>query len=281
MKKESKIKIFFMIFLVLVVFSLIFNRFLIEIKQFLDRTFLPVQSKIYTASESITEKAKVVFSYKDILAENEKLKKENMELKLLNSANEVIQKENERLVELLAMKETNTVIKNIKFARVGFKDINNINSKFYIDLGEADGIEKNMIAVYNNNLIGRISEVYEKNALVTMITDNNSRISVRSINNLLGIAQGNDIGENSMYFQPSTFEESLEVGDEILTSGLSEIYPEGLKIGTIEEINKSENNIFKSIKIKPEFNSKNLREVMVYKYYGNLDNNKNKENKVK
>lgn len=281
MKKESKIKIFFMIFLVLVVFSLIFNRFLIEIKQFLDRTFLPIQSKIYTASESITEKAKVVFSYKDILAENEKLKKENMELKLLNSANEVIQKENERLVELLAMKETNTVIKNIKFARVGFKDINNINSKFYIDLGEADGIEKNMIAVYNNNLIGRISEVYEKNALVTMITDNNSRISVRSINNLLGIAQGNDIGENSMYFQPSTFEESLEVGDEILTSGLSEIYPEGLKIGTIEEINKSENNIFKSIKIKPEFNSKNLREVMVYKYYGNLDNNKNKENKVK
>lgn len=281
MKKESKIKIFFMIFLVLVVFSLIFNRFLIEIKQFLDRTFLPVQSKIYTASESITEKAKVVFSYKDILAENEKLKKENMELKLLNSANEVIQKENERLVELLAMKETNTVIKNIKFARVVFKDINNINSKFYIDLGEADGIEKNMIAVYNNNLIGRISEVYEKNALVTMITDNNSRISVRSINNLLGIAQGNDIGENSMYFQPSTFEESLEVGDEILTSGLSEIYPEGLKIGTIEEINKSENNIFKSIKIKPEFNSKNLREVMVYKYYGNLDNNKNKENKVK
>lgn len=281
MKKESKIKIFFMIFLVLVVFSLIFNRFLIEIKQFLDRTFLPVQSKIYTASESITEKSKVVFSYKDILAENEKLKKENMELKLLNSANEVIQKENERLVELLAMKETNTVIKNIKFARVVFKDINNINSKFYIDLGEADGIEKNMIAVYNNNLIGRISEVYEKNALVTMITDNNSRISVRSINNLLGIAQGNDIGENSMYFQPSTFEESLEVGDEILTSGLSEIYPEGLKIGTIEEINKSENNIFKSIKIKPEFNSKNLREVMVYKYYGNLDNNKNKENKVK
>lgn len=281
MKKESKIKIFFMIFLVLVVFSLIFNRFLIEIKQFLDRTFLPIQSKIYTASESITEKAKVVFSYKDILAENEKLKKENMELKLLNSANEVIQKENERLVELLAMKETNTVIKNIKFARVVFKDINNINSKFYIDLGEADGIEKNMIAVYNNNLIGRISEVYEKNALVTMITDNNSRISVRSINNLLGIAQGNDIGENSMYFQPSTFEESLEVGDEILTSGLSEIYPEGLKIGTIEEINKSENNIFKSIKIKPEFNSKNLREVMVYKYYGNLDNNKNKENKVK
>ncbi|MCI7223263.1 rod shape-determining protein MreC [Fusobacterium sp.] len=266
MKKESKIKIFLTIFLILTVFTLIFNRFLFKVKEFLDEKFLPIQSKIYTTAGKISNTTEAAFLYKDILKENEKLKRENMELKLINSANEIILDENERLVKLLEMKETNKKIRNLKFARVAFRDINNINSKFYVDLGSNDGIERNMIVIYNDNLIGRVSEVYQKNSLVTMITDGNSRISVRSSSNLLGIAQGSDTGDNSMYFHPSTFEESLEVGEEILTSGLSEIYPEGLKLGKIEEINKSENNIFKSIKIKPEFSSKDLREVMIYKY---------------
>lgn len=275
MKAKNKIKIFLTIFLILIVLSLIFNRFLFKIKEFLDEAFLPIQSKIYTTTEKITIKTEGLFSYKDILEENEKLKKENMELKLANSANQVIKHENERLRVLLEMKETDKIGRDLKFGRVVFKDVNNINSKFYIDLGKKDKIEKNMVVVYNDNLIGRVSEVYEENSLVTMLTDSNSRISVRSTTNLLGIAQGNDSGESSMYFQPSTFEESLEIGEEIYTSGLSEIYPEGLKIGEIIEINKSENNIFKSIKIRPEFNSKNLREVIVYKYNGKLGNKEN------
>lgn len=275
MKAKNKIKIFLTIFLILIVFSLIFNRFLFKIKDFLDEAFLPIQSKIYTTTEKITIKTEGLFSYKDILEENEKLKKENMGLKLTNSANQVIKQENERLRVLLEMKETDKIGRDLKFGRVVFKDVNNINSKFYIDLGKKDKIEKNMVVVYNDNLIGRVSEVYEENSLVTMITDSNSRISARSTTNLLGIAQGNDGGESSMYFQPSTFEESLEIGEEIYTSGLSEIYPEGLKIGEIIEINKSENNIFKSIKIRPEFNSKNLREVIVYKYNGKLGDKEN------
>ena len=271
MKRDKRIKAVATLFIILAVLILIFNRALFKIKYFLDKSFLPIQSKIYQSAEKVGGIKEAIYSYKNILEENEKLKRENMELKLINSTNEIIKEENLRLTELLEMKETNKIIKNLKFARVIFRDVNNINSKFYIDLGSQDGIERNMIVIYNDFLVGRISEVFESYSIVTMITDSKARVSVKSSNNLLGISEGSDSGKNEMYFLPSTFEESLEEGEEIITSGISDIYPEGLKVGKIEEINKSENNIFKSIKIRPEFQSKNLKEVMVYKYENDLE----------
>lgn len=271
MNREKKIKLIATLFIVLAVLILIFNRALFKLKNFLDRSFLPVQSKIYESADKVKEIKSAIYSYKNILDENEKLKKENMELKLIATINESIKEENSRLTKLLEMKETNKAVKNLKFARVIFRDANNINSKFYVDLGEKNGIEKNMIVIYNDFLVGRVSEVFENYSMVTMITDSKARISVKSSNNLLGIAEGSDSGNAEMYFQPSTFEENLEIDEEIITSGISDIYPEGLRVGKIQEIDKSENNIFKSIKIKPEFESKDLKEVMIYKYENDLE----------
>lgn len=271
MNREKKIKLIATFFIVLAVLILIFNRALFKLKNFLDRSFLPVQSKIYESADKVKEIKSAIYSYKNILDENEKLKKENMELKLIATINESIKEENSRLTKLLEMKETNKAVKNLKFARVIFRDANNINSKFYVDLGEKNGIEKNMIVIYNDFLVGRVSEVFENYSMVTMITDSKARISVKSSNNLLGIAEGSDSGNAEMYFQPSTFEENLEIDEEIITSGISDIYPEGLRVGKIQEIDKSENNIFKSIKIKPEFESKDLKEVMIYKYENDLE----------
>lgn len=271
MNREKKIKLIATLFIVLAVLILIFNRALFKLKNFLDRSFLPVQSKIYESADKVKEIKSAIYSYKNILDENEKLKKENMELKLIATINESIKEENSRLTKLLEIKETNKAVKNLKFARVIFRDANNINSKFYVDLGEKNGIEKNMIVIYNDFLVGRVSEVFENYSMVTMITDSKARISVKSSNNLLGIAEGSDSGNAEMYFQPSTFEENLEIDEEIITSGISDIYPEGLRVGKIQEIDKSENNIFKSIKIKPEFESKDLKEVMIYKYENDLE----------
>ncbi|MDO4691186.1 MAG: rod shape-determining protein MreC [Fusobacterium sp.] len=271
MKRDKKIKIIATVFIILAVLTLIFNRALFKIKKYIDQSFLPIQSKIYQTAEKIGDIKNAISSYKEILEENEKLKRENMEFKLLNSINKNIEEENFRLTNLLEMKENNQIIKNLKFARVIFRDVNTINNKFYIDLGRKNGIEKNMIVIYDDFLIGRISEVFEGYSLVTMITDNSAKISVKTENNLLGISQGSDDGKNEMYFLPSTFEEGIDLGEEIRTSGISDIYPEGLRVGKINEINKAENNMFKSIKIKPEFKSRDLKEVMVYKYENNLE----------
>ena len=177
--------------------------------------------------------------------------------------NEKIYEENERLLKLLAMKENGLYKGELKFARVNFSDINNLNNKVYIDLGTEDNVKVNMIAVYGDYLVGKISQVYNNYSELELITNPNSIVSARTEDDVLGIARGSDEENGLLYFQPSVYEDNLTVGDEIFTSGVSDIYPEGIKLGKIEKVNDKENYAYKMIILKPGFENKDLKEVIV------------------
>ena len=263
MKKESKIKILLPILAVIVVTVLIFNRLLFKLKDQIDKVALPIQSKVYNVANRAISIKDIIFSYEEIIAENENLKKENMELKIQKERNQKILEENERLFKLLEMKENSIYKGNLKFARVSFSDINNLNNKIFIDLGAEDGIKIDMITVYGDYLVGKIVAVHNNYSEVELITNPNSIISAKTMRDILGIARGSDEEDGLLYFQPSIVEDNLKEGDEIITSGISDIYPEGIKIGKIEEIDEKENYGYKRVTLKPGFESKDLRELIV------------------
>ena len=263
MKKESKIRILLPILAVIIVTVLIFNRLLFKLKDQIDKVALPIQSKVYNVANRAISIKDIIFSYEEIIAENENLKKENMELKIQKERNQKILEENERLLKLLEMKENSIYKGNLKFARVSFSDINNLNNKIFIDLGAEDGIKIDMITVYGDYLVGKIVAVHNNYSEVELITNPNSIISAKTMRDILGIARGSDEEDGLLYFQPSIVEDNLKEGDEIITSGISDIYPEGIKIGKIEEIDEKENYGYKRVTLKPGFESKDLRELIV------------------
>ena len=263
MKKESRIKILLPILAVIVVTVLIFNRLLFKLKDQIDKVALPIQSKVYNVANRAISIKDIIFSYEEIIAENENLKKENMELKIQKERNQKIHEENERLLKLLEMKENSVYKGDLKFARVSFSDINNLNNKIFIDLGIKDGIKIDMIAVYGDYLVGKIVAVHNNYSEVELITNPISIISAKTMNNILGIARGSDEENGFLYFQPSIVEDNLKEGDEIVTSGISDIYPESIKLGKIEKIDNKENYSYKMVTIKPGFESKDLREVII------------------
>ena len=263
MKKENKVKILLPILAVIIVTVLIFNRLLFKLKDQIDEVALPIQSKVYNVANRAISIKDIIFSYEDIIAENQNLKKENMELKIQKERNQKIHEENERLLKLLEMKENSIYKGDLKFARVSFSDINNLNNKIFIDLGSKDGIKTDMIAVYSDYLVGKIVEVHDSYSEVELITNPNSIISAKTMGDILGIARGSDEEDGSLYFQPSIVEDNLKEGDEITTSGISDIYPESIKIGKITKIDNKENYSYKMVTIKPGFESKDLREVII------------------
>ena len=263
MKKESKIKILLPILAVIIVTVLIFNRLLFKLKDLVDKVVLPIQSQVYNVANRAISLKDIIFSYEDIIAENENLKKENMELKIQKERNQKILEENERLSKLLEMKENSIYKGSLKFARVSFSDINNLNNKIFIDLGKKDGIKVDMIAVYGDYLVGKIIDVHINYSVVELITNPNSIISAKTEADILGIARGSDEEDGLLYFQPSIVEDNLKEGEEIVTSGVSNIFPEGIKIGKIENIDDKENYSYKRITIKPPFESKDLKELIV------------------
>ena len=263
MKKESKIKILLPILAVIIVTVLIFNRLLFKLKDQVDKVVLPIQSKVYNVANRAISLKDIIFSYEDIIAENENLKKENMELKIQKERNQKILEENERLSKLLEMKENSIYKGSLKFARVSFSDISNLNNKIFIDLGKKDGIKVDMIAVYGDYLVGKIIDVDSDYSIVELITNPNFVISAKTEADILGIARGSDEEDGLLYFQPSIVEDNLKEGEEIVTSGVSNIFPEGIKIGKIENIDDKENYNYKKITIKPAFESKDLKELIV------------------
>ena len=312
MKKTNKTKIILPILVVVVVLMLIFNKFLFQLKEGMDRATLPTQSKIYSFGQRILNIKNVIFHQDNIVEENQKLKEENMQLRLDSLRTDKIEEENERLLKLLEMKESKAYRDVIKFTRVIFSDANDINNRLYIDLGEKDGIRVGMIAVYGDYLVGKVSKTFDTYSVVDLISNPNSMVSSRLIKevekvenkennkeanvpeeplglqneeqvthkvgekikiNILGVARGSDEEDGLLYFQPSIYDNNITVGDEVYTSGLSNIYPEGIKIGKIEDINKKENYAYKTIKLRPGFESKDLRELIIINHRNNQANN--------
>ena len=312
MKKTNKTKIILPILVVVVVLMLIFNKFLFQLKEGMDRATLPTQSKIYSFGQRILNIKNVIFHQDNIVEENQKLKEENMQLRLDSLRTDKIEEENERLLKLLEMKESKAYRDVIKFTRVIFSDANDINNRLYIDLGEKDGIRVDMIAVYGDYLVGKVSKTFDTYSVVDLISNPNSMVSSRLIKevekvenkennkevnvpeeplglqneeqvthkvgekikiNILGVARGSDEEDGLLYFQPSIYDNNITVGDEIYTSGLSNIYPEVIKIGKIEDINEKENYAYKTIKLRPGFESKDLRELIIINHRNNQANN--------
>lgn len=256
--KKTKILILFIcIILILFFFRGIINYVVDEV----GTIFFPIQKTIYNTGNYFKETSYAVTEYKRILEENKRLKNENVKLDMAIEFNRTLVEENRRLQDLLKMKET--IALDLKVAKVNFRSPSNLYERFYINLGTKDGMQKNMIVLAGKTLIGKISKVYEDYSLVDMDTGENFNVSVLTESQMLGIAKGSDEGNGELYFEPNTFENTLQLGEKVYTSGISEIYPKGLYVGYISEIDQDESQIFRSIKIKTDLDILNLNEVLV------------------
>lgn len=222
----------------------------------------PLQKRIYKVGVDIKETSEAITRYKQILEENKNLQAENIKYEQLLGYNNELLDENDRLRKILDMKKRNNL--NIKVAKVNFRSQNNLYERFYIDLGVDDGMAPNMIVLSEDNkLIGKIGKVYKDYSVVDMITGENSNVSALSENDMLGIVKGSNEDDGTLYFEPNTFQNTLHVGEKVYTSGISDIYPKGLYIGDISEIDEAQGDVFRSIKIKNDIDAINITEVLI------------------
>lgn len=221
----------------------------------------PIQKKIYEIGDYIKRTKEAIVSYQEILEENQVLKNEQIKYDILLSYNEKILEENRRLQEILKIKEEKNL--NLKVAKVNFRNPSNLYTRFYINLGKKDGVKKNMIVLSGETLIGKVGRVYENYSIVDMITSENFNVSALTESQILGIIKGSDEEDGTLYFEANTFQNNIEIGEKIYTSGISEIYPKGLYIGKVSEIDEDNGELFRSIKVKNDIDVLNMMEVLI------------------
>ena len=90
-----------------------------------------------------------------------------------------------------------------------------------------------MIAMYKNNIVGRVIYVDPLYSKIALITDKRCKIAVSCVQTkTVGIYEGNNSFEPTLEFVPHY--EKLEIDDLLISTGQGLVYPQGFAVGTIK-----------------------------------------------
>ena len=139
-----------------------------------------------------------------------------------------------------------------------------------IDKGKSSGIKKNMAVITKNGLLGRISNVSRNSSEVKLITsdDVNFKVGIviktNDVDNY-AILNGYDKKKNLITVTGIDKTTNINIGDAVLTSGLGEMFPAGIYIGEVQEIQNDKYNLSKIVKIKTKQDFNDIHYVTVLK----------------
>jgi len=196
----------------------------------------------------------------DLEEENQLLREKLLQISLQNQQLQEHMLENIRLKRLLMYKEEG------RFSFIPAKVIalgqeQTIRS-LILNVGSKDSVQKNQTVLTEAGLVGKIFEVEPHQAITQILMDRNTLVSARMQKSReIGVVGWSGNLWLDLYYVPKDV--VVERGEVVLTSGLSRIYPQGIKIGVVAEVEESEYGLFKNIKIKPAVNFNQLEDVFV------------------
>lgn len=130
-----------------------------------------------------------------------------------------------------------------------------------IDKGTLHGLKTDMAVLAPAGVVGRVIKPTARSAIVQLLIDRNAAAGViieRS--RAQGVAMGAGDGRLRLEYMSEAFD--VAVGDEVVTSGIDNIYPKGFAVGKIDSIEKS-GAAYRRITIKPAVDFSALEEVLI------------------
>ncbi len=188
-------------------------------------------------------------SQHDLRAANERLRAEAVERSQALSSMQALERENAELRALLEAKgrtEPSSVMAEILY---GARDP--FSRKFIIDKGIKDQVRAGGAVIDHAGVLGQVTRVYPFLAEVTQITDKNHAVPVRNVRSgLRAIVFGNGReGTLDLRFMPVNAD--VQVGDTLVTSGIDGVYPAGLPVARVVDIERNAAMAFARITCEP------------------------------
>lgn len=206
------------------------------------------------------------FTEKEALQqENDALKKEVSQLHSQLAQMDEISMENIRLKELLSYKTEMAGQYNLQLAEIIAENNNNLQHTITLNKGSNDGIATGMTVLNHSGLIGRITAVLPESSEVMLLPDRESAVGARVWNTreVIGVVEGDGTDSSNLQMIHLPHDADLYVGDDIVTSGLDDVFPGGIHIGEVTAIEYSTNGLTKTAYIKPYVNFSRLEEVFI------------------
>jgi len=229
------------------------------------RFVVPIQEKLTSLANNIQDLTQTTQDIGELHRRNEELQGladslmiENVRLKEIESENETLRS----LLDFTQANPTNTYKAAEVKGRVIGRDPNNFLSYLIIDSGSLQGIEQGMPVVTERGLVGRITDVGSNWAKVMLIIDPSSSVNALvQTSRATGVVEGRVGGSLLMKYIPQ--EDTVNINDIVLTSGLGGNFPKKLIIGQVTAIHQRDIEMFQQADIRPTVDFNNLEIVLV------------------
>lgn len=229
-------------------------------------TVIPMQKGISYVGRWLSDVSGNFETLQDMKKKNEELQAKVDELTIDNTRLRQEQYELERLRELYKLDENYSDYEKIG-AHVIANNGTNWFSDFTIDKGSNDGIKVNCNVLAGSGLVGIVTEVGPNYARVRSIIDDASNVSgmvLSTSDNCMIQGDLKMIADGRIRFEKlANNDNEIEVGEQVVTSYVSDRFVQGLFIGYISQIEVDSNNLTRSGYITPAVDFSKLQEVLV------------------
>jgi rod shape-determining protein MreC len=229
------------------------------------RFVIPIQAKLTAVANSVSDLTQTTRDIRELRRRNEELRSLADSLMIENVRLKEVEAENETLRRLLDFTQANPShsykAAEIKGRVIG-RDPSNFLSYLIIDAGSQQGIERGMPVVTERGLVGRIADVGSNWAKVMLIIDPSSSVNALiQSSRATGVIEGQVGGNLVMKYIPQ--EDTVNVNDIVLTSGLGGNFPKALIIGQVTTVYQHDIEMFQEAHIRPTVDFDELETVLV------------------
>lgn len=219
-------------------------------------------SSANAVSGSMFETKQKVSSYFGLREENDLLAEQNARLEeQLFALTQGI--DSLRLIELTQKLETGKPF-DVIAASVVENSITRPDNYITINRGTDDGVEPDMGVISSSGVVGVTYKCSRHYTLVIPILNSKSNISCKVMpDESFGYLEWKGGDARSAMLSGVQRYANISEGDTVITSGHSTYFPEGLMVGTIEQLEPSNDNLLYNVTVMLNTEFSNLRHVFV------------------
>lgn len=218
---------------------------------------------VYRASSAVTQ----YFSLTDV---NRQLTERNLQLeRQLNELAEVtLERTGDSALVARTLQQTAPGVQMIP-AKVVSNSLDKLNNFITIDKGEADGVQKDMGVVCGTGVVGIVYLTSAHYSVIIPLLSSESNVSCTILRRgYFGYMHWTGGTPQEAYMDDIPRHARFNLGDAVVTSGYSSVFPRGIMIGKILHVYNSENGMSYRAMVKLSTDFGRLRDVCVIKDKG-------------
>jgi len=133
-----------------------------------------------------------------------------------------------------------------------------------LNVGRREGVEEGDIVEAEGGLVGQVYEVTKFTCKVLLITDRRSSVGALvqpERSRAVGVCKGTGRDFCTLQYLPK--EADVRVGDTVISSGFGGVFPKGIVIGRVTDVQRNDYNSSLEAKVQPHVDFDRLEEVFV------------------